>query len=345
MEDFTNIEFHRSGYGMLPDMQDKDPGMPICFPRNAGGEILTGKCDCRQSRKGQDCAHFERLVRAARQIRKQNGGRSWGDAFNASLWYRLAAILSEGDAVLCPDIRAARNPQERTWSFLSPREALLAKSLDDSEASLRLLERAGKTPRSNRFRDRAALIRHLAIILRGEDEKRMNEAGVLTYRQTTEQSFWGMLAYHCFREYGAACTFHPAIEQATGDFVLKCRSRSEELLLELVLPRRRVRKALGLLAAEFPGQADLALHPVPLKSIFLVSQKTKLDLEVRPMIQTLQSSGEARFIASEDCARFRYGDLVYLREMNILAELETPGTARRFVAPTSMKLKRSQLPA
>jgi hypothetical protein len=345
MEDCTNIEFHRSGYGMLPDMRDKDPGMPICFPRSTGGEILTGKCDCRESRKEQACAHFERLVRVAHQIRKQNGGCSWGDAFSASLWYRLAAILSEGDARVCPDLRVARNPQERSWAFLSPGEVLLARLLDCSEASLRLLERIGKAPESNRFRDRAALIRQLAVILRGEDEKRMNEAGVLTRRQTTEQSFWGLLAYHCFREYGAACTFHPSIEQASGDFVLKCRCKNGELFLELVLPRRRVRKALGLLAAEFPRQADLAIHPVPLRSIFLVSPKTKLDLEVRPMIQTLQSSGEARFLASEDFARFRYGDLVYLREMNILAVLETPGAGRRFVAPTDMKLKRSLLPA
>jgi superfamily II DNA or RNA helicase len=345
MEDFTNIEFHRSGYGMLPDMRDKDPGRPICFPRNTGGGIFTGRCDCRDSRKGQACAHLERLIRAARKIRKQYGGRSWGDAFIASLWYRLAAILSEGDDFVCAQARIARNPQERSWSFLSPRDVLSARLLDDSDASLRLLERAGKAPESNRFRDRAALIRQLTLMLRGEDEKRMNEVGVLTCRQTTEQSFWGVLAYHCFREYGASCTFHPVIEQSSGDFVLKCRSRGEELLLELVLPRRRVRKALGLLAAEFPGQADLAIHPVPLRSIFLVSQKTTLDLEVRPMIQALQDSGEARFFAGEDFARFRYGDLVYLREMNILAELETPGAERRFVAPMNMRLKRSLLPA
>ncbi len=156
MDEFVNIEFHRSGYGMLPDMQDKDPGMPICIPRNAGGGIFAGRCDCRAGRKGQACAHFERLVQAARRIKKHFGNHSWGEVFNASVWYRLAAILSEGDAILCPDIRVARSPQERAWSFLSPRDVLLARSLDESEGSLRLLERIGKTPPSNRFRDRAA---------------------------------------------------------------------------------------------------------------------------------------------------------------------------------------------
>ncbi len=121
MAEFGNIEFHRTGYGMLPDMGDKDPGLPVCLPRNAGGRIFTGKRDCRESRGGQGYRHLEILVRAAEKIANRHGGRSWGDALSASLWYRLAAILSEGGAVLCADVRVARQPQNQTWSFLSPR--------------------------------------------------------------------------------------------------------------------------------------------------------------------------------------------------------------------------------
>ena len=93
----------------------------------------------------------------------------------------------------------------------------------------------------------------------------------------------------------------------------------------------------------FPKQRDLAIHPVPLRSIFLVTQKTKLDLEVRPVIQALQSSGETKFVQGQDFAKFRYGDLVYLREMNILAELEVPGAGRRFTSPVSMRLEKTWL--
>jgi hypothetical protein len=209
MAEFENIEFFRCGYGMLPDMRDRDPGMPICFPRSAGGSIFTGKCDCRENRSGRSCPHLEQLVRAAGQIQKQNGGRSWGESFATSLWYRLAAILSEGDAILPPDIRVAHDPQKTTWCFLSPRDSLKARLFDDSEISVRFLERAGKAPGSNRFRNRAGLIHKLATTLYSDDERRMNQAGVLTCRQTAEQSFWGILAYHSYREYGARCTFHP----------------------------------------------------------------------------------------------------------------------------------------
>ncbi len=261
MAEFENIEFHRSGYGMLPDMGDKDPGLSVCFPRNAGGPIFTGKCDCRESRRGKGCAHFERLLRATSQIKKRHGGRSWGDDFSASLWSRLASILSEGDGVLCSTIQVARRQQDGTWGFFSPRDSLLARLLDNSEISLRFLERAGKVPEPNRFRDRASLIRQLSAALCGDEERRINQAGVLTFRQRTEQSFWGVLAYHCYREYGVQCTFRPAIEQSSGDFVIKCHPGGRDPLLELVLPRRQVRKALGLLAAEFPKQPDLLSIP------------------------------------------------------------------------------------
>ena len=253
-------------------------------------------------------------------------------------------MLSDGDAADSRDIKPARDLRQGAYCFLASRDRLLGRITDSSEASLRLLERMGLAPKANRFRDRAGLIRKVAAMVSGDDEKRMNEAGVLTIRQRTEQSFWGVLAYHCFREYGAGCTFHPSIEQGSGDFVLKCHPAGRELLTELVVPRNQVRKALRLLAAEFPGQPDLAIHPVPLKSIFLVAQKTKLDLEVRPMIQALQATGERRFLAGRDFEKFRYGDLVYLHELQVLAEMERPGSGRKFAAPVDMRLKKSLLP-
>lgn len=222
---------------------------------------------------------------------------------------------------------------------------LLARLLDRSDISLRFIERAGKLPQPSRFQDRSGIIQRLAACQRSDEERRINDAGVLTRRQAAEQSFWGRLAYHCFREYGNDCAFHPAVEGNSGDFVLKCLSSSAEPLFELVVPRQQVRKVLALLSAEFPKQRDLAIHPVPLRSIFLVTEKTKLDLEVRPVIQALQSSGETKFFQGQDFAKFRYGDLVYLREMNILAELEVPGAGRRFTSPVSMRLEKSRLPA
>jgi superfamily II DNA or RNA helicase len=345
MIDLINIEFHRTGYGMLPDSRDKDPGAPVCFPRTAGGQVFTGYCNCRASRTADACQHFSRLVQLASEIKKRHRGLHWGESYVESLWYRLAQLLSEADPLLCADVRVTQATQDRTLAFLSTRGTLLARLSDGSAASLRFVERAGKLPQPSRFQDRAALIERIIRCLQSDEEKKINEAGVLTLRQAAEQSFWGRLAYHCFREYGNDYIYHPAIEESSGDFILECVSPNSEPLLKLAVPRRQVRKALALLSAEFPKQSDLAIHPVPLRSIFLVSEKTELDLEVRPVIQALQSSGEAKFFAGKEFAKFRYGDLVYLREMNILAELEKPGSGRKFTAPVSMRLEKSRLPA
>ena len=94
------------------------------------------------------------------------------------------------------------------------------------------------------------------------------------------------------------------------------------------------------------NQEGLTIHPIPLKSIFKVGLNTELDLEVRPMIEMIQAGGEKLFFESEDFQRYRYGDLVYVKPLGILAELEKQhGRTRRFSAPVKMTLKKSQIPS
>jgi hypothetical protein len=110
MNDFPSIEFFREGYGMLADARDKDPGAPICFPRPAGGRAMTGYCTCHESKKGSSCPHYSELVGLAAKIKKQNRGRSPGEVFAGIVWFRLAALLSEGDLVQC-----AGDALQRSW--------------------------------------------------------------------------------------------------------------------------------------------------------------------------------------------------------------------------------------
>jgi len=342
----SNIEFFRNGYGMLVDPNDKDPGTPICFPQSAGGHVMTGYCNCRKSQKIKACAHFSELIRLVSDIEKENKKRSMGELFAGSLWYRLAALLSEGNAIQCAHIKASRlkQPSGNTYVFASHQDLPIARLHDSSAASLRFLDRAGMLPSQKGMPARADIIQKIAAAQHTKEEELMNKAGILTNRQAAEQSFWGRLAYHFFCEYGDDFSYHPAIDQRSGDFTLRCLKKNIRIL-ELAVPRLRVRKVLAFLAREFPGQSDLAIHPIPLKSIFRVTQKTKLDIEVRPVIQALQASGESRFFDREDFSKFRYGDLAYIPEMNVLAELEHPDSQRRFASPFSMHLKKSQLPS
>ncbi len=343
MIDFPDIEFHRQGYAMIADYRDKDPGTPICFPRSPGGSVLTGFCTCRKSRKDNGCPHYSELVRLAKEIKKQNRGRHTGDVFAESRWYRIGALLSEADPVPCAGIQASQQSTGKAYVLTRQSNAVLARILDDSAASLRFLERVGIAPEKSRLLSRAGLIQKMAQVLCSPEEKQLNKSGMLTNRQAAEQGFWGRLAYHSFREYGDDLKFHPSIDRVAGDFVLSC-SLDDTPVLDLIVPRIKVRKLMKFLSSEFPKQSELAIHPIPLKSIFRITAKTKLDLEIRPAIQALQITGETKFFKSRDFAKFRYGDLVFLQEINVLAELEPLDSSRRFTAPVSMSLKKSQLP-
>jgi superfamily II DNA or RNA helicase len=346
MKEHANLEFHRQGYGMLADLNDKDPGAPICFPQTEGGKILTGGCTCRDSKTNKSCAHFSALVKLAGAIRQKLDGRTAGDAFAESLWFRLGTLLSEGDPVPCTraQVRQAQRNTDTVYAFFLQGGTLLARLMDSRASSLRFLERIGAAP-SQGIINRGDLLKKLTEHLNTKEEKLLNQVGNLTRRQAAEQSFWGRLAYHAYREYGDTVQFHPIIDRERGDFLLRCFAEKGTPILELAVPRMRARKVLALLASEFPQQSDLAIHPIPLKSIFRVTSNTELDIEVRPAIQALQASGETRFFERVDFAKFRYGDLVYIPEMNILAELEDAYSTRRFSAPVSMHLKKSQLPS
>ena len=101
MMDFQNIEFFREGYGLLPDLRDKDTGTALGFPRTPGGQVLTGYCNCRESRKTKSCRHFSLLVGLAAKLKTHNNGKTPTEALTASVWSRLTTIISDGDPVSC----------------------------------------------------------------------------------------------------------------------------------------------------------------------------------------------------------------------------------------------------
>ena len=357
MAAFAHLEFHRAGIGFVPAGQAAAE-TAIWVRLVAGSREPLRSCNCTASRT-RACDHLRQLDRALVELRREREGRPeggaleacWEAAFPAAFWYRLARLLHEGSAQPCGEVRVSRrraDDQAAAIRVTSASGEELARYLDSSPAQLRFLERTGKTGGGDRTFDRAGLLARLALFQLTPDERALAKMGAKTGRLSWEESFWHRLAYHCVRELGRdACTFHPAIDQASGRFTLTCR-RGDQPLVEVSVPRGKVRASLALLAREFPGQRDLAIHPLPLRSIFHVTQETRFDLSevvVRPAVAAIQASGEERYFRSAELEPFRYGDLVYLRELGILAELESPGHERKFRAPVEMRLTRSQIPS
>src|SRR3954451_15913540 len=353
MPAFTNLEFHRTGIGLVPERPgEKHTAIFVAVVPGSGAPLRS--CTCAASKK-KTCDHLKDLSRAVAEVEKAFAARSWEWGFETSVWCRLARLLFEGNPQSSAKVRVLRVPRDPApvIRVTAPNGDELAEYLDPSPARVRFHERTGKAaPEGEGIFDRAGLLERLALFQATEQERMFHKAGMKTQRQTWEESFWHRLAYHCVRELETVIapgradirgTFHPAIDQGTGRFTFTYRWPDGEPVVRFAVPRDRVRAALQLLAGEYPEQEDLAVRPIPLMSIFRVTQETELDLEVRPVIRALQANGEERFFEHRDFERFRYGNLIYIKDLGVLAELEREGKERKFKAPVSMKLQRGQV--
>jgi superfamily II DNA or RNA helicase len=383
---FPQLEFHRAGIGLVPDPgSGPDTAIYIAEAPGNQRAVRSCTCAAARRRTCDHLRELA-VAMAELERRWPRFATAWEDLFNATAWCRLARLLQASAPQPCATLRVRQLPADGGLQFLSPEGEELACWLDSSPAALRLLERTGKVapgprqpeapdggPAAAVF-DRAGLLDRLARFQITPAERQLSAHGFKTQRQTWEESFWHRLAYHCLREAAeppgrpgaeradegqpgaghahpsggpldGAGTFHPAVEIASGRFTLTFRCRGAPLA-RCTVPRGQVEAVLRLLVASFPGQEDLAVSPLPLRSILHVSADTRFDrpeVEVRPAIQAIQSNGEARYFARDD--RYRYGNLVFLPELGVLATLERPGQERKFRAPAHLKLSRCEVAA
>ncbi|HEX7182093.1 MAG TPA: SNF2-related protein [Thermoanaerobaculia bacterium] len=346
MPPFTHLEFHRTGIGLVPE-GPSPADTAIYVGRVPGSTKPLRSCTCPVSRN-KTCDHLRLLSQSVAEVQTRYDGRTWEDVFAVSVWHRLAKLLFDGNPQASAKVRVLRDGRG-SIRVTSTAGDELAEYFDGSAAQLRFLERTGKVAAGDGVFNRAGLLERLALFQATIEERAIQKAGLKTNRQTWEESFWHRLAYHCARELGEdggrAGTFHPAIDEATGRFTLTFRKSDGKPVVRFTVPRSRVQAALTLLAEAYPGQEDLAIRPIPLKSIFHVSQETEIDrIEVRPVIQAIQATGEGRFLKQAEIERFRYGQLVWLKDLKVLAELEREGRERKFRAPARLSLQRSQIP-
>jgi superfamily II DNA or RNA helicase len=344
--DLGCMEFHRDALALVPDPSDKRPGVAFFLPGTKDRRELR-TCSCSVSRS-RTCAHILKLVEIHKTVQKETGGRGLYEVFRSGIWYRFAAILGADSSETRETVRLQFTGKDRKRALraVASNGKEMLRYLSRGADATRFHERFGRVPETHAVPHRAAILEQLRNLALNDGERVMLERGFRSHRLALEESFWYGVAYHGFREFGEdGVTFHPAIEESTGAFTVTCRLIEGDPVFRMVIPRGSVRGLLTALNESLPNQHGLTIHPIPLKSLFRLTATTALDLEVRPIIQVLQESGESRFFEREDLERFRYGDLLYVRELGILAELEPPGPiARKFAAPVRMVLKKSQVP-
>ena len=344
--DFERIEFHRQGLALFPDQSDRRPGIAVLVEGGTTG-LRQRYCSCSISAT-RTCAHIRKLVKVGKAVTKKLGGKTFEEDFRSSIWYRLAEIMADGCRERPETVRMQLlgSDDKHVIKVCGSSGEEMLYYMTDGPGRSGFLERCGKVPDGGSIPTRGTILQRLALMTLTENERIMHDKGFKTRRQVMEESFWYRVAYHGYREFGPdACTFHPAIEETSGLFTVSVKKRGGETLFRMIIPRIKVKRLLTAFDDLLPNQHKLAIHPIPLKSIFKVSTSTELDIEVHPLIQLIQEDGESRFFEREDLARFQYGNLIYIKEMGILAELELEGRAeRKFRAPVKMVLKKSQVP-
>jgi len=340
------IEFHRRGMALVPEGSDLGPG--VAYFIKGDGRVLDQRyCSCSLSAR-QTCPHLLRLSGYYQEGLRFFGGISPGEAFQKSSWHLLAALLAQDcrETAESVKIQFLQNDTSRIIRVTDSQGEEMVHYLSPGPDAGRFLDRFDQVPADNQVPHRAALLKKLAELTWTDQERAMNQMGYKTYGQVFEQNFWYRFAYQGFREFfGLDISFVPAIEEESGRFMVTGKHPGGVPLFHLVIPRNRVKGFLKGFRDLLPNQHGLSIHPLPLKSIFKISATTRMDLTVRSLIQVLQADGEIKYLKKEGLEKFRYGDLIYVKELGILAELEPPGPLeRKFAAPIKMVLKKSQVP-
>ena len=339
------IEFIRHAAARVPAPDDPHPGIAFFVDGNPSQQF----CTCQQSKK-TTCAHLKALYGAIGRHGSRSGLADLASQFSASLWHELAGVLSQGDR-LTPQAVQSRFFRENDRVVLkikAPDGHTVITYVSPNPDRDRFAERLGafSAGDDNRVPDRAEIMARLQLLTMTDAERQLHDLHRQSRRQAFEGSLWFRLAYHCFVEFGDdRCRFFPSVDENSGTFVITCTDLEKTPIFHASIARRRVRPLLDCFRSHLPNQHDLPIHPIPLKSIFRVSRKTETDLDVYPVIQMLQDQGEQRFFSREGLERFIYGDLIYIPELKILAELEKPGSARCFQTPRKMTFKRYQIPS
>lgn len=340
------MEYHRNGYALVAEPDSGYAGATLLIRHYEHREDLR-LCYC--TTKYETCDHIKRLAELYRLVNDKSQKSKAYDLFRDGFWSRLAKIMADECMHKIEKVKAFLSETDNGSIVIvtDSKGVEIFRYLSQDDDKFRFLNRVSPSGKSEKEPNRYDLLDRLLTMTMTESEQDMLDRGYYTNRLSFERSFWHRMAYHCHREYKKDdVAFHPAIDETTGDFTVSCVYADYSPVFRMVVPRSSVRAILKLFSGDLPNQHGLTIHPVPLKSLFKVSMNTSLDLEVMPVIRALQKGGEARYIERQDIERFRYGDLVYVKELKILAELEKPGgMERKFKSPVKMTLKNSQIPS
>ena len=325
--DLNRLEFHRQALALMPDPDDKDPGVAVMVDDN-GPALDVLNCNCGKSRK-TTCTHLKKLAAVYRFKQSMLGDNTLEQDFRESIWHQIATAIADGSGDT-PQTVTSQSVSAKGQNVLivygSQEDELVSYISTGSDRS-RFEDRCIDTRKNNNTPSRAGVLSELMLWTLTKNEREMSARGFKTRRQAFQEKFWYRLAYHAYQELGLRnFTLITRIDVDQGTFFLTAQNSKDNPVFKLAVPRPKVKALLTCLKNFVPQYQGLEIHPIPLITVFKLSRhrSRKLAVEITPCIQLTLQNGKIRLWEEALVQKYRYGDLIYLSEPDLIAEHRKP---------------------
>ncbi|MEJ2642515.1 MAG: DEAD/DEAH box helicase [Desulfosarcinaceae bacterium] len=341
------IEFHRHAIALMPTDEDVDAAVAYEI-QNRRGRVGSRVCSCKAaSKRSQTCRHLKELSRASRLFEDREGHPNMAASFTASPWYSLAQALARNDRqpVESIQIRAMAKAGEGSIEILGHDGRLRLVYHSTGSDRDRFMQRFRLKTRGQQLPTRAEVLGRLAMMTQSDDERLLLQKGLKTWRQIFEDSLWHRFAYHGFKEFGSGgCRFKTAIASGKGSFRLIGVDGQGFDLFTVSVSRSDVEQVLTTIGATFLSDAGPTIGPYPLRTFYHVGLNASLALEIRPMLELSMADGTTRIFDKASLAPYRYGNLYYLDELDMLLSEIDPAKPPAFAKAAPMVIPKQEVP-
>jgi superfamily II DNA or RNA helicase len=319
--DLARLEFHRHAVALLPDSEDKDPGLAVMVA-GKGAKMNFLNCNCAKSRS-RSCSHTKKLAAVYGAVQATLGDKTLQQDFRESVWYQIAVTIAAGSADTPQSVRT-RTVSQKGHQVLkvvgSHGEEMLTYLSAGSDRE-RFFGRCIGRPKKGKIPSRTEILQELTLWTLSDTERKMSKRGFKTRQQALQEKFWYKVAYHFYRELGTRnFSLASDIDTQKGTFFLTVRDLEDVPISKICIPRLRLKALLDSLNRFETLYTGLKIFPIPLISLLRISPGDNKELEITPLLQLTLQNGKTHIREEAAIQKFRHGDLVYLADLDILGK-------------------------
>lgn len=346
-KDLTLFEFHRHAVALLPEPDDEKPGVAIMVAhKDPMQSSIT--CNCSGSRT-PSCFHVKKLAAVYHYSQSLLGDKTLEQNFRETVWYEIGAHMADGSREKPQSVSAelVSEDDRQVLKIYDSRGEELLTYLSSGPDRSRCADRCIDGQKKGNYPSRAQVLSKLALWTLTDIERSMAARGFKTRGQAFQEKFWYKWAYHSYRELGTQDFILDSDVAATqGIFYLTVRNSEGIPVMRFPVPHIKVKSLLRRLNKYELQYQGIKIYPTPLTLLYKIARTRDLALEITPFIQLTLQNDETKRYDLDALQKFRFGDLIYLPDQKILAEIKKPQQLPPdLIEPGKNIIKKEDVPA